>query len=381
MKEKMLKIIDKLFNEEIYDLYSFYRNIQSEIEKENQITLGKIIRERITTSQPFSINRVLMLGAVLNKAGFSFEEIIAIFCRHINQRISLNQFNFAIFTLFNNVFPIPSDILFDLVEYTYLDNRIIEKRIEELLDKIKPIINTRIIFFLFLLFLRNDLRNENIKLTHAVLNNILASQKNILKENKIIQDYNIISKPLLHKKIHKETVTSTPQKEQKKVTEHFIEINKEQSIDIDVNKEVKKITPEKLSELKKLMPKHLHFYIVIFVIVIIILTALILIYKKEKDVKTQPPTIENLTEKKQILLSKPSEPEPDNMIQKNENILEYYTIKKGDTLSDISKKFYGKAYLYKNLADINKIENPDLIYPGDSLKVPPDISKKNITPE
>jgi LysM repeat protein len=43
------------------------------------------------------------------------------------------------------------------------------------------------------------------------------------------------------------------------------------------------------------------------------------------------------------------------------------TIKRGDTLWDLSRK-YGCTVQY--LADINNINNPDLIYAGHKLKVP-----------
>jgi nucleoid-associated protein YgaU len=49
-----------------------------------------------------------------------------------------------------------------------------------------------------------------------------------------------------------------------------------------------------------------------------------------------------------------------------------YTVVKGDTLSAIAKKFYGKASLWTKLHAANKdqIPNPDLIKPGQVLRVP-----------
>ena len=44
-----------------------------------------------------------------------------------------------------------------------------------------------------------------------------------------------------------------------------------------------------------------------------------------------------------------------------------YTVKKGDTLTEIAGK-YGTTY--QKLAEYNKIENPDLIYPGQKIKIP-----------
>lgn len=47
-----------------------------------------------------------------------------------------------------------------------------------------------------------------------------------------------------------------------------------------------------------------------------------------------------------------------------------YVIKRGDTLSAICRKYYGNASLYQKLATYNGIKNPNLIYEGNTLKLP-----------
>lgn len=49
-----------------------------------------------------------------------------------------------------------------------------------------------------------------------------------------------------------------------------------------------------------------------------------------------------------------------------------YTVVSGDSLSKIAKQFYGKASLWPRIFEANKdqIKNPDLIYPGQKLRIP-----------
>lgn len=47
-----------------------------------------------------------------------------------------------------------------------------------------------------------------------------------------------------------------------------------------------------------------------------------------------------------------------------------YVVKKGDTLSAICRKYYGDASLYSKLAKYNSIKNPNLIYVGQTIKLP-----------
>ena len=52
---------------------------------------------------------------------------------------------------------------------------------------------------------------------------------------------------------------------------------------------------------------------------------------------------------------------------------QFYTVKSGDTLSKIAKEFYGDAMKYPTIFEANTpmLENPDLIYPGQVLRIPP----------
>lgn len=47
-----------------------------------------------------------------------------------------------------------------------------------------------------------------------------------------------------------------------------------------------------------------------------------------------------------------------------------YTVKKGDTLSAIARKFYGNANQYQKLATYNNIKNPNIIRIGQLIKIP-----------
>jgi len=60
-------------------------------------------------------------------------------------------------------------------------------------------------------------------------------------------------------------------------------------------------------------------------------------------------------------------PEP-----KKEEVTEFYTVRRGDSLSLIAKRYYGDPMKYPLLFEANRevIKNPDLIYPGQMLRIP-----------
>lgn len=57
----------------------------------------------------------------------------------------------------------------------------------------------------------------------------------------------------------------------------------------------------------------------------------------------------------------------------NERV-EYYTIEHGDTLSKIAKRYYGDPMKYPRIFEANRevIKDPDLIYPGQKVRIPLD---------
>ncbi|MEM7250284.1 MAG: peptidoglycan-binding protein LysM [Pseudomonadota bacterium] len=52
--------------------------------------------------------------------------------------------------------------------------------------------------------------------------------------------------------------------------------------------------------------------------------------------------------------------------------VEYYVIERGDTLSGIAKQYYGNAMDYPKIFEANRevIKDPDLIYPGQKIRIP-----------
>ena len=53
-------------------------------------------------------------------------------------------------------------------------------------------------------------------------------------------------------------------------------------------------------------------------------------------------------------------------------VINQYTVKPGDTLSNIAKEYYGAGYQYRRIFAANglMLSNPDMIYPGQVLRIP-----------
>lgn len=65
-------------------------------------------------------------------------------------------------------------------------------------------------------------------------------------------------------------------------------------------------------------------------------------------------------------------------VEKSEPEAVFHTVERGDTLSTISKRHYGDPNQYPLIFNANKpmLQDPDKIYPGQVLRIPPMDSKK-----
>jgi nucleoid-associated protein YgaU len=61
------------------------------------------------------------------------------------------------------------------------------------------------------------------------------------------------------------------------------------------------------------------------------------------------------------------------VVAEPEEEAQYHEVVKGDTLSKIAQKFYGDMMKYPVIFEANKpmLKSPDLIYPGQILRIPP----------
>ena len=59
-------------------------------------------------------------------------------------------------------------------------------------------------------------------------------------------------------------------------------------------------------------------------------------------------------------------------VDKEEPAAEFYTVKKGDSLSKIAKKYYGDPMKYKQLFEANQplLKDPNKVFPGQQIRIP-----------
>lgn len=106
----------------------------------------------------------------------------------------------------------------------------------------------------------------------------------------------------------------------------------------------------------------------------------IMVSCKEKDPflkddakdKKETPTVKKKQPKKDTVVKKKTPPPPPKEEPKPEPKTKVYVVKEGDWLYKLSRKEYGTAMGWETIYENNKekIDNPDLIFPGQELVIP-----------
>jgi hypothetical protein len=132
---------------------------------------------------------VLIAGVLLRCAGMPVEDLIGFFARHLGRNLTGEQFSILGDALFREGPPLPSDVLFDMTRYTYLDRRVMYRKAKEITDKLRKNPDPGMILYILLLSFRDDVNKENFELTMIVLSSFGYGEAARLARKSLIEDY------------------------------------------------------------------------------------------------------------------------------------------------------------------------------------------------
>ncbi len=91
----------------------------------------------------------------------------------------------------------------------------------------------------------------------------------------------------------------------------------------------------------------------------------------EKPTTSEPP-MKTDTPWERVEPAQPAQPEVAQTPGMERKAPSYYTIRKGDTLIQLARRFYGDPAKWKEIWDLNrnKISDPNRIYPGTEIQLP-----------
>jgi nucleoid-associated protein YgaU len=204
--ETAASIAQRLLKKNGSDLFREYGEIRSLLQREDYPRIRKEITSRISPEKRLETDRVLLIGSVLKLTGAGKSSLFKYFANHYPPSINLEQFQFIERTLFGGVSPVPSDVRFDLIEYSYFDNALVFRKAFALAGALALDLSRDILLYLFLLFARIDLSNENKMLVGLILNALAPQTMMKIVPRTLLKDYRSYVKATLASKRVKEEI-------------------------------------------------------------------------------------------------------------------------------------------------------------------------------
>ncbi len=445
------KKVATLFSPGISDLPKAYTDFTRNLDNSELKRLITAIYAKLENVKKLKAANVFLIGSILKLSGTPPGKLLDFFARFLKEKISLQNYTYCLNTIFQKTAPLPSDILFDLTEYTYLDRNIILKKSIELSGKFQKKKPADLVLYLLILSQRSDLSNENLKLIllllrstasknilheigpryFEILNGIHDTQKDIVSgsgerhavrhagnsehasyyldkhfsDNKNVQE-ELVSPPArgissrhVEKKNKKQASVllqeSTPAVETTQKEDNTLSAQGPEEI-LEVRTASIPLQPGTIIGILKE-----HKKVWIPALLIAAAAGIGIMFSagnigKQANTAKQTASVGYTSETASDTESKDKTRQPvsraqqdiavsDGVPEKNDSdisgdsisdhevgsiIQNHYTVKKGDTLSGISKKYYDNANRYTAIAEKNNIANPNLIYPGHTLIIP-----------
>ena len=159
------------------DPFSLYWDIAANIGPEEIALSQRVLRKKLKERGRVSPETAILVACLMNLGGFSAHRILHFISLYVPGGIRSSLFDLAVTAIFLGETPFPSGLLYDLTQYTYLEKRLLVRKSIEISDRLARDMDPRVLLYLYLLALRDDLSNEHVQLIALVLKRSLPTRE------------------------------------------------------------------------------------------------------------------------------------------------------------------------------------------------------------
>ncbi len=170
LSTRLDSLLEAIFEASL-DPAALYWDIAAHIRSDQLAQAQKKIRKTLRQKGEIRSESAVLVACVLHLTGFPAHRILHFLSLYVPGGIRLSLFELAVSAIFLGETPIPTSLLYDLTQYTYLEKRLLARRSIEISEQLKALLNPGVLLYLYLLSLRDDLSNENIQLIALIMKN------------------------------------------------------------------------------------------------------------------------------------------------------------------------------------------------------------------
>ena len=129
---------------------------------------GRIAR-RLKMITSLTADSAVKVACLMHMSGVPPHRLVHFLSASLPGSLTLTQFELMVRFIFNDDAPVSQQLLYDLTQYTYLEKKLLARRSVELATRLKGSLTSRLLLYLYVLSLRDDLSNENAHLILLIL--------------------------------------------------------------------------------------------------------------------------------------------------------------------------------------------------------------------
>ena len=129
---------------------------------------GRLTR-RLKTIRKYSAERAVRAACAMHLSGVPPHRLVHFLSASLPGSVSLSQFELAGRFIFDDDPPVSPQLIYDITQYPYLEKKLLTQRSVELARGLKGSLTSRLLLYLYMLSLRDDLSNENAHLILLIL--------------------------------------------------------------------------------------------------------------------------------------------------------------------------------------------------------------------
>lgn len=166
---RIVTLLDELLSDRQSDASGTLRRISQLLTPRNYFLCQAKLARRIATLEAMTTDAAVRAACVMSMTGVPPYRLLHFLSASLPGTLSLPQFELAVSFIFDNSPPLSEQLYYDLTQYTYLEEKLLSRRSVEVASRLKETLSPRLLLFLYILSLREDLSNENVRLILLIL--------------------------------------------------------------------------------------------------------------------------------------------------------------------------------------------------------------------
>ncbi len=148
---RLKALLTNLLDEHVPDPSHALKELSRALTSADQGVVLRRVAGRVRSALGLSTDGAVRAICVMHFSGVPIPRIVRFLADNLRGPLNLPQFELAVRFVFDNTAPLPQQLVYDLTQYTYLENALLARRGAELSARLQDSLTPPVLLYLYLL--------------------------------------------------------------------------------------------------------------------------------------------------------------------------------------------------------------------------------------